>query len=101
MAEQPKWTPDKFGRRVYTIEGDALDSAKRIRLRIEVDGKQICDMQIREPGIMAIISRPSEQGIDLEIIEPGGARFTDVETPDGRRTLPLEAWQIEQLRLSK
>ena len=92
-----EWTADQFGRRKYTVEGDGLDKAKRISVTIHVDGKKFAELQVREPGLLAIVSRPDMQGIDIEIIEPGGARFVDQVTPSGGTTSALTPWQKEAL----
>lgn len=102
MPEKLKWEPKHFSRRAYAIEGDDLEKAKRIRVKIEIDGHPLVDLQIREPGIIAVISRPAEQGIAIEIVEPGGVRYLDSGSSMGeRRTGPPEPWQVEQLGLQK
>jgi hypothetical protein len=101
MADN-EWKAADFNRRSYTIAGDDLDKAKRIAVTITVDGKQIMNAQLREPGMIALVSKPSEQGFDVEIVEPGGARFTDFQTPEGdNRTPQPEHWQLVALGLEK
>jgi len=97
-------TPTKvsqYNRRRYTIEGDALDKAKTIRLTVEVDGVKYVSVQAREPGIVAFVSRATEQGFDIEIVEAGGVRFTDRMLPSGETSEPLAPWQIEALKLER
>ena len=93
------WISDNFHRRSYTVEGAALDEARRIEVRIFVDGKPLVQMQAREPGIMAFVSHPEAQGFSIEIVEASGVRFTDMRTPAGEQTLPLAPWQKGALGL--
>lgn len=96
MAE---WTESDFSRRHYHVEGPELDQARRIELRILVDGKLLVQTMAREPGIMAFVSKPGDQGFDIEIIEAVGTRYTDIRTPAGGTTEPLAAWQKDALDL--
>lgn len=96
MAE---WTPEDFHRRAYAVESPELDKARKIELRITVDGKTMVKMQAREPGIMAFVSRPTDNGFNIEIIEVGGVRYADHMTPAGEMSPPLEAWQKAALGL--
>lgn len=90
------WTPDKFNRRRYVVEGSDLDKARKIQVLVKVDGKVLVDMHLREPGILAIISRPQDQGFDVEIVEPTGKRFTDNAIPADSSD-EVAAWQLEAL----
>jgi hypothetical protein len=101
VSNESQWQGKDFSRRAYTIEGDDLDKAKRITVQVRVDDRVIMQAQLREPGLLAIVSQPNEQGIALEIIEPGGVRFTDRITPDGGRTDPPSPWQLEALGLPR
>lgn len=92
-----EWKPEQFNRRVYTIEGDDLDTARRIEVIVKVDGKTLVRVQAREPGILAVVSKPDEQGVNIEIVEPGGVRFTDVAVPE--TTAALQDWQLIALGL--
>lgn len=98
-AEQSeKWQPGDFSRRSYTIEGEDLEKARTIKVQVTVDGRPIVNAQLREPGILAVISRPDAQGITIEMVEPGGARFTDYVLPNGNnQTLPAAPWQLSLL----
>ena len=87
MSDDSKqWEGRDFTRRSYAIQGDDLDSAKTLRVVVQIDGKTIAQLQCREPGMIAVVSRPDDQGIDLELVQPGGVRFTDLQTPGGERT---------------
>lgn len=98
-TEGQRWTVENFNRRKYTIEGTDLDDAKRIQVTIQLDGKTIAQMQAREPGILAIVSRPEEQGFDIEIVEVGGVRYTDYSVPVGQQKSAVANWQREALNL--
>ncbi len=100
----PEWTARDFSRRRYTIEGEDLDKARSIRTIIQIDGKILVNIQLREPGIVAVISRPDEQGLDIEIIEAGSEpgmapRYVDYKLPTGQMLEEPKAWQKEELHL--
>lgn len=102
MAE--KWEASDFGRRGYYISDDPsdkekgeLEKAKRITIVVLIDGKKYASLQAREPGMVAIVSRPDEEGIRIEVVSPEGVRFTDVMTPEGIREQETEPWQKEAL----
>lgn len=85
-------------RRHYTIEDPALDRARRIELLVKVDGKVIVHVQAREPGLVAFVSRPEDQGFDIEIVQVG-QQFVDVELPPGVSPEPVAEWQYTALGL--
>lgn len=92
------WGSEDFARRAYLIQGSDLDEAKSIRVKVEIDGKQHADMQIREPGLLAVVSRPDQQGIMLEVVQPGGVRYVDHRLPNGEPvTPPPTDWQIQAI----
>ncbi len=102
MSDSKQWQPEHFARRRYTLEGDVLDTARRITVEVKVDGKTVANFQCREPGVLAVVSRADEPGLDIDMIEPGGVRFTDYQTPAGEnRTLPPAPWQLEAIGLKK
>jgi len=103
-----EWNRDDFNRRQYAVkQGDEkeLDRARRIGVKITIDGRTLFDMQMREPGLLAIISRPDDNdGFHVEIVqrntEPGmGPRYTDFRLPDGSHAPPIEEWMYEVLGL--
>jgi hypothetical protein len=96
MAE---WNESDFHRRHYQVESPVLDDARRIEVKIIVDGKLWVHMQAREPGLMAFVSRADAQGFDIEVVEAKGVRFTDHRTPAGEMTPPLAQWQKDALKL--
>lgn len=106
MADE--WTRDDFTRRQYGIkqsDDKELDKARRIAVKITVDGRTLFDLQMREPGILAIVSRPDDpDGFTVDIVqrnsEPGmGPRYTDYRLPDGSQTQQVEDWMFEELGL--
>lgn len=101
MSDQPIWKPEHFHQRTYTYEDDKLDSAKRISVEVKVNGRTTMELQAREPGILAIISRPDEEGIDVAIVEAGGVRYTDYRTPSGDHVEELQRWAIDALHLKE
>jgi len=92
---------DQYNRRRYTVEGGDLEQAKLIRITIELDGKKYVQVQAREPGMIAFVSRPDEQGFDVEIVEASGRRHTDRMLPDGGTSEALAPWQIDALQLEQ
>jgi hypothetical protein len=97
MTEEERFAVEHFTRRRYTVEGSDLDKAKRIGVIVTVDGVKQIEMQAREPGIIAVVSRPAEQGFDIEIVEVDrdkvGVRYTDYRFPNGAFTEPVAEWQ--------
>lgn len=90
-----QFTAEHFRRRLYTVEGDDLDKAKKIQLVVLVDGKPLVQMEAREPGLLAFVSRPDRQGFDIEAVEVSGPRYTDVRLPEAvGQPLP---WQLDAL----
>lgn len=98
MAEE--WTAEMFRQGEHYFEDPTLDSAKRITVEVKAGGRQLAHVQAREPGILAIVSRPDEQGIAIVMVEAGGVRYVD--TRNGvERTQPIEPWAAELLKLAK
>ena len=96
-----KWKPEHFHQSNYSYEDTALDSAKRITYKLSVNGRDLVTLQAREPGILAIVSRPDSDGIDFIIVEPGGARYIDMRMPDFERAAQVEPWALELLGIAK
>jgi hypothetical protein len=92
MAE---WKADDFRRRHYTVEGSALDEARKVRLTVSVDGKTLVDVTGMEPGLVAFVSRPADQGFDIEIVEAGSVAGRIL--PVGEVMLPAADWQRDAL----
>lgn len=92
------WEPGDFNRRsyMYDQENGELDRARRVSVQVKVDNRTLIDIQLREPGILALISRPDEDGIRLEVVEPGGRRFVDVAVIEAIDTTILP-WQQQLL----
>lgn len=92
------WDHSKFNRRRYVVEGDSLDKAKRIELIVRVDGKILVQMQAREPGLLAFVSKPADQGFEIDVVEATGERYTD-HASIGNPPEPVEDWQFVALGL--
>lgn len=88
-----------FGRRSYTVRDDkASIEDLRGKVRIFIGDKEHTAVQLRAPGMIAIVARPDAPNeFTIEIVEAGGRRYTD-------HILPAEAgdplpWQKEALGL--
>ena len=95
------WSRSDFSRLTYNLqqgEGREFDKAKKIELIVRIDGQELIHMQLREPGLMAIISRPDDEGMQLEVVQEGGARLTDQHTPTGdNMSATIADWQAKAL----
>lgn len=103
-----EWSRSDFNRRQYSVKqtkDKELDKARRIAVKITVDGRTLFDMQLREPGLLAIVSRPDDlEGFDIEIVQRNaqpnmGARYTDYRLPDGSQAPAVEDWMFKVLGL--
>lgn len=108
MAEEDEWQRGDFSRRQYGVQQSKdkeFDKAKRIGVKVIVDGRTLFDLQLREPGMIALVSRPDDpEGFSVEIVQPGskpgmGPRYTDYRLPDGSQTPQMEEWMYEVLGL--
>lgn len=101
--EKRKFERGHFTRRRYVVGGEDLDKAHRIGIVVLLDGKKLIEMQAREPGIIAVVSKPNAQGFDIEIVEVDGSqfgvRYTDYRMPNGTFTEPVAEWQQLALEL--
>ncbi|MDQ3170706.1 MAG: hypothetical protein M3Q55_11265 [Acidobacteriota bacterium] len=95
------YAADDFNRRSYTVEGPDLEKAAKIELIIKVDGKTLVHMAAREPGLVAFVSRPTDQGFSIEIVQSGGRRYVDFMSPADLREDTVLPWQIAALGLSE
>jgi len=86
----------EFRRRKYTVEGADLDTAKRIELIVRVNGIDTVRVQAREPGMLSFVSRPNEQGFDIDIVEVASGNYTDVMQPELSGE-GLAQWQLDAL----
>lgn len=91
--------PSDFNRRTYTVEGPELEKARRIEIIIKIDGVEHVHLQAREPGIVAFVSRPQDQGFNIDIVQSGGRRYTDFMEPADMRNDVVLDWQILALGL--
>lgn len=98
MGDKASTSAADYNRRCYTVEGDVLEKARRIELIVKVDGKMLVQMEAREPGMLAFVSRPVDQGFDIEVVSATGRRYTDHAAPDGSPT-KVSDWQAAALGL--
>lgn len=96
MAEE--WKPEHFKQGSYTLKDPSLDTAKRITVEVKVDGRRIINVQGREPGILAIVSKPDDDDISVVMVEAGGVRYVDTQNGIAR-TNQAERWALEALGL--
>lgn len=87
----------KFGRRSYAIQDDG-GSVKGLhaKVTIEIGGKVHTAVELRAPGLIAVIVKPeSPDRFTIEMVEEGGQRFTDFRLPP-EAGQPLQ-WQRDAL----
>lgn len=92
----------KFGRRAYQVRdtSDAKVGDLRVRVIVEINGKREIDVQGRNPGLIAILTKPdSPKLIEVEMVEDGGKKHTDIRQPPGAGD-PLP-WQRAALGLDE
>ena len=92
------WQQNQFARRTYAIDGPQLDAARRIELIVKIDGKVLVQMQAREPGLLAFVSRPDDQGFAIEVVEVAAGKFVD-QSALGDDPADVLPWQVEALGL--
>jgi len=92
-----EWTRAYFQRRRYVIEGAGLDAAKSITVIVEVDGKQIARVCAREPGLISVVSKPQDQGIEMDVVELKAFRYPDQVSE--AEVCAVEEWQYQVLGL--
>jgi hypothetical protein len=92
----PEWSQKDFSRRSYAVEGGDLGKGK-LEVLVRLAGKTLMQLELREPGMVAIISHPSEEGVRAELVAPGGRR----EAPGGPEQMALLEWQAEALGVGK
>jgi len=101
MADNDEpWVIEDFNRRHYEAEGD-LDGVD-FEVMIKRDGRPWMTIKLREPGMLALVSRPDSEAIEIELVGPGGKRYTDIRLPSGENTtLPLPQWVQDALYADK
>lgn len=95
--DNERWKTSDLGRRAYYLEPDGSFEGKRVEVLITVEGKTLARLQLREPGMVALVSKPDEEGIWLEVVSPGGIRYTDHQTPETVAEQQLPKWQADAL----
>jgi len=92
------WKREDFARRRYTVEGGDLDRARRIEVLVRIDGRTLVHMQAREPGLVAFVSKPADQGFDIEVVEATAGKYADHALPDDT-DVEVAEWQYGALKL--
>lgn len=83
-----------FSRRTYLMESN-LRKAKTAEVLLRVDGQIVIKMQLRDPGLVALIAK--KEGLQIETVEQGDTRYTDMMTPRTvKESAPLP-WQLDLL----
>ena len=88
-----------YRRRYYLVEGAVLDQAKKIELIVKVDGRTLVHLQAREPGMLAFVSKPDDQGIELHVGEVAEQAYRDITVPEISSEDGLLPWQVDALAL--
>lgn len=97
-----EWKAADFGRRAYYIEDDGKAFANaKIEVLVRINGKTYAQLHFAEPGLVAIVSKPKEEGIWIERIGPGGVRYMDVRTPEAVKDQSLMPWHKDALGLER
>lgn len=95
-ADNEEWESKDLVRKAYYVEGDDLNDGQ-VEVIVRVKGKLFAQLSFGEPGLVAIVSRPNENGIHIESVRPGGVRYTDVKTPNAVTDQQILPWQKEAL----
>lgn len=94
--DNAEWEAKDLARKAYYVEGDELNDGQ-VEILVRIKGKLFAQLTFGEPGLVAIVSRPNENGIHIESVRPGGVRYTDVKTPQATAEQQLLPWQREAL----
>lgn len=94
--ENTEWEARDLGRKAYYVDGEELNSGQ-VEILVMINGKKFAQLAFGEPGLVAIVSRPNENGIHIESVRPGGVRYTDVKTPQAVTEQTILPWQKEAL----
>ena len=86
---------ENYARRAYLIEPetDADTTPKLVEIVVRMDGKDFAKLVLTDPGMVAVLRRPETKGLLIEIVRPGGVRYTDVPTPEAMDMQALTLWQ--------
>lgn len=89
-----------FSRRLYEVkdaQGRPVSDLKA-RVTIDIGGKVHTQVELRAPGLIAVVCSPEAPDVfAIEIVEKGGKRFTDMRLPaEAGDVLP---WQREALKI--
>jgi hypothetical protein len=100
MGNTNDWDKSHFARRAYYIEDPAF-AKKTVELVVRVEGQQVARLQLREPGLIAVVSKPDEEGFWLETVSPDGVRYLDVVPDDPQAEQAVRDWQTEAIGLKR
>lgn len=98
----PRWTPEHFSRRTYAAQSPdfAAVDPRRIRLIVKVGRQVVADFQAREPGLLAFVSPPDDDGFRMEVVEVAGIGYSDQIGPSGALIERPADWQLRALGLT-
>lgn len=88
----------RFGRRSYTVKDDGGQPVESLRAKVtvEIGGKVHTAVELRAPGMIAVLVRPdTPDQFTIEMVESGGRRYTDFRLPPEAGE-PL-SWQTDAL----
>jgi hypothetical protein len=94
-----EWARSYFQRRRYVVEGAGLDKARTIEWIVKVDGRTVANLVAREPGIVSIVSKPGEQGFEVDLVELRAFRYPDQTPLSEDAASEVEEWQFKALDL--
>ena len=90
-----EWKPEHFEVKRYDIrpespgEGTDFDEG-HVTMVILVNGRETIRQHLRTPGLVALVSRPDSDGVEIHQIVPGGSL---ADTAGGEPRLPMTDWQ--------
>jgi hypothetical protein len=90
-----------YQQRTYTLPGDRLEQTARHRVQVTVtvDGRPFLVQELREPGMLAIVSRLDSPDLTVHQVEVKRVEFTDYRSPNADAEGPQEItdWQAVAL----
>lgn len=86
-----------MSRRGYYIE-NTEGARPSLKLIVQIDDKPYAQLELKGPGLLAVIARPDDPaGFWIEIVQPGQTRFVDELTPESVEEQQLRDWQSQVL----
>jgi hypothetical protein len=89
---------NRFGRRSYTVKDDGGQPVEGLKAKvtIEIGGRVHTAVELRAPGLIAVVCRPdAPDTFTIEMVESGGRRFTDFRLPP-EAGAPTQ-WQVDAI----